>query len=219
MLQSILIQAVSLAPEQTRLLVSMVLFIGIMLIVASSLNFMYGYAGIPFLGNALPAYVGGVTVSAVTTRLTYIIAEAGGIRLLPYQTDNDWMFNSEQNAKLVNGLLESNPALCIGLVALTLLLAMVFGAIAGWLMSRPALRLRPTYLMMTSLILVLAVDVFGRNILALSGGTMGIYVPDLFVFYKGDKTIPAVILDFLVIIGVFLLLRAAKNLPDTRVLK
>jgi len=219
MLQSIPIQAVSFTSDQTRLIISMAIYIGIMLIVASSLNFVYGYTGVPFLGNALPAYVGGVTVSAVTTRLAYIIAEAGGVRLLPYQTDNDWMFNSEQNARLVNGLLESNPALCIGLIVLTLLLAMVLGAMGGWLMSRPALRLRPTYLMMTSLILVLAVDVFGRNIFALSGGTMGTFVPDLFAFYKGDRTIPSLILTSLVVVGVFLLIRVAKNLPDFKLLR
>ena len=219
MLQSSLIQAASLTPDQIRLLAPMIMFIGLILIVASSMNFMYGYAGIPFLGNAVPAYLGGVTVSAVTTRLAYIIAEAGGIRLLPLGIDNDWMFNSEQNAKLVNGLLESNPALCIGLIVLTLLLAMVFGAIGGWLIGRPALRLKPTYLMMTSLILVLTVDFFSRNILALSGGTMGIFVPDLFAFYKGDRIIPSAILDFLIITGVFLLLRAAKNLPDVRLLR
>ena len=219
MLQSILIQAVSLAPEQTRLIISMSIYIGIMLLVASSLNFVYGYAGIPFLGNALPAYLGGMTAGVLITRLTYFIAESAGVRLLPYQTDQGWMLNSEQNAKLVTGFLEFNPALCIALIMFTLSLAVVLGAIGGWLISRPALRLRPAYLMMTSLILASAVNVFGKNILALSGGTMGIFLPDLFAFYNGDRAIPTLILTFIVVLGVFYILSVAKNSRDFRLLR
>ena len=219
MLHSILIQATSISQEQTQLIVEKAVFFGLMLIVASAINFVYGNARVPFLGNALPVFIGGLTVSAITTRITFIIVEAAGVSLLPYLSDQNWVYNNEQNIHLVNGFLESNPLLCISLIMFTLLLSMVLGAVGGWLISKPALKLSSTYLMVANLILVGLICVFGRNIVALSGGTMGVFVPDVFAFYGGERTIIAVILTFLVVLGVFIIIKAAKNSPTARMLK
>jgi branched-chain amino acid transport system permease protein len=181
--------------------------------VALSLGFMYRRAGVPFLGCSVPVMMGGLTVSAVAMRLAFIAAAAAGVELLPYASDSDWVYNNEQNVGLVNEFLESRPLLCLGFIAFILAASVALGAASGWLISRPAIGLGPVYVMMVTLTLPNFASILGRVVIPLSGGTLGVYVPNFLAFYRGEKSFAVLALVLLTLLGVFLMLRAVEGSP------
>ena len=196
-----------------------VIFSGLFLIVVASLNLMYGYAGLPFLGGAAPMLAGGIAVSAITSRLTFLLAQWAGAPLLPYASEMDWVYNSEHNAKeVVNTYLEIRPALCIALIAFSIATAMLLGAAAGWIVSRPAIHLKPQYLIISNLTLVLLAEYIGTRATLLSGGYMGVYVPDLLAFYGGDRRVAMALITFTAASAVLLLTRRLRDSPYGRLL-
>jgi len=156
--------------EQTRFMVDTAIYFGFVAIVALSLGFMYRRAGVPFLGCSVPVMAGGLTVSAVATRLAFAAAGAAGVELLPYASDNDWVYNNEQNVGLVNEFLGSRPLLCLGFIAFILAASVAFGAASGWLISKPAIRLGPVYIMIATLTLTDFASVLGRVVVPRRGG-------------------------------------------------
>jgi len=178
---------------QTRFIVNSLIYYALFSIVALSLSFMYGRAGVPFLGCSVPVLAGGLMVSAVTTRLAFAAAGAAGVELLPYLSENDWVYNSEENVALVDEFLGQRPLLCVALVVFTLAASMCGGAAAGWLVSKPALGM-------------------------LSGGTMGVFVPDLLAFSGVEKSYVVLGLSMLALLGVFLILRTVKRSPFGRLM-
>ena len=58
-----------------RLIVDIAMYFGLFVIVAMALNFQYGNAGIPNMGCAVQVIIGGFTVSAITTRLIFMMVE------------------------------------------------------------------------------------------------------------------------------------------------
>ncbi len=199
--------------EQTRFMVDTAIYFGFVAIVALSLGFMYRRAGVPFLGCSVPVMAGGLTVSAVATRLAFAAAGAAGVELLPYASDNDWVYNNEQNVGLVNEFLGSRPLLCLGFIAFILAASVAFGAASGWLISKPAIRLGPVYIMIATLTLTDFASVLGRVVVPLSGGTLGVYVPDFLAFYHGDKSFAVLALVLLTLLGVFMALRVVEGSP------
>lgn len=196
-----------------------VVFSGLFIIVVASLNLMYGYAGLPFLGGAAPMLAGGIAVSAVTTRLTFLLAQWAGAPLLPYASEMDWVYNSEHNVKeVVNTYLEIRPALCIALIAFSIATAMLLGAAAGWIVSRPAIHLKPQYLIISNLTLVLLAEYIGTRATLLSGGYMGVYVPDLLAFYGGDRRTAMALITLAAASAVLLLTRRLRDTPYGRLL-
>jgi len=197
----------------TRFLVDTAVYYGLVAIVALSLGFMYRRAGVPFLGCSVPIMMGGLTVSAVAMRLAFVAAAAAGVELLPYASDSDWAYNNEQNVGLVNEFLESRPLLCLGFIAFILAASVALGAASGWLISRPAIGLGPVYIMMVTLTLPNFASILGRVVIPLSGGTLGVYVPNFLVFYRGEKSFAVLALVLLTLLGVFLTLRAVEGSP------
>ena len=165
-----------------------------------------------YLGD-VPIMMGGLTVSAVATRLAFVAVAAAGVELLPYASDSDWVYNNEQNVGLVNEFLESRPLLCLGFIAFILAASVVLGAASGWLISRPATGLGPVYIMMVTLTLTDFASILGRAVTPLSGGTLGVYVPNFLVFYRGEKSFAVLALVLLTLLGVFLTLRAVEGSP------
>jgi branched-chain amino acid transport system permease protein len=219
LIEAAISQASLMASELSRFVFDHIVMFGLIVsIVALAFNHMLGSAGVPFLGNALPTLIGGFTVSAITTRLSFVIVEAAGIEMLPFLNDMGWVYNNKDNMALVNEFLSKNPPLCVALIVFSLSASLVLGGIGGWLISKPALRLGSVYLMMASFVLVNLASMFGRNIIALMGGTMGVFVPDILAFYNGDRTILFAILTLLVASGVFIVLRAVENSPYGRLL-
>jgi len=199
--------------EQTRFMVDTAIYFGFVSIVALSLGFMYRRAGVPFLGCSVPVMAGGLTVSAVATRLAFAAAGAAGVELLPYASDSDWVYNNEQNVGLVNEFLGSRPLLCLGFIAFILAASVALGAASGWLISKPAIRLGPVYIMIATLTLTDLAAFLGRVVVPLSGGSLGVYVPDFLAFYRGDKSFAVLALVFLTLLGVFLALRYVGGSP------
>ena len=193
---------------------------GLFLIIALILNFTYGTAKVPFLGIALPVAMGGYTVSAITTRLTFMIVEMAGYRLLPYHTLNGWVYNSQHNVyEVVNPYLATRPFLCVALILFSLIVSMVLGAVVGWLISKPALRYKPEYLIILNLSLLGLGCVLGRNIIEISGGTLGVFIPNLFAFDKGDAQTIYTVFILLIALGVTLFLKTIRETPYGRLLK
>jgi len=73
-----LIGSLAAVSGQARLIVDIAMYFGLFVIVAMALNFQYGNAGVPNMGCAVQVIVGGFTVSAITTRLTFWIVQQAG---------------------------------------------------------------------------------------------------------------------------------------------
>lgn len=215
-----LINSLAAVSGHARLIVDTAMYFGLFFIVVMSLNFQYGNAGVPNMGFAVSVMVGGLTVSAITTRLTFMLVKMAGVELLPYASDLDWLYNNEINVNvLTNGYLKTNPGLCIALLLFSLAVSIVLGAAIGWVISVPAIRLKPTYLMITLLTMTDASSIIGREIPALCGATLGMFVPDLLAFYHGDRAIILATLTLFIGLIAFLVFRTMLNSPLGRLMR
>jgi len=190
-------------------LVDFLIYFGFMLIVALSINWVWGWAGLPFLGSSVPALVGGFTVSAVTCRVIYFLASAAGVGLFPWDGEG-WMYNSEFNAGLAEQWLGGRPLVSIALIFSSLVLSFLLGGAAGWLIARPGLGRGPVYVGIASYVLSNLAALVGREVTWFAGGTMGVFVPDLFAFAGGAVTYIFLGLVLLVSVLVYLSFRLVK---------
>lgn len=205
---------------QARLIVDIAMYFGLFVIVAMSVNFQYGNAGVPNMGCAVQVIVGGFVVSAITTRLTFWIVQMAGVQLLPYASDYDWVYNNFRNVSvLTNGYLEKNPFLCITLILFTFAVCVVLGSVMGWLIAVPAIRLRATYLMITLITMADASQIIGRNVVSISGGTLGMFVPNLLAFYPGDRTVVMAVITLSIGLISFFIFRTMLNSPYGRLMR
>ncbi len=210
----------SVAVEGTsRLIVDIAMYFGLFVIVAMALNFQYGNAGIPNMGCAVQVIIGGFTVSAITTRLIFTLAGNAGVEILPWTSDYDWVYNSPVNVNIVNSWLSGKPLFCISMLLFTIAINLVLGAVIGWLISLPAIRLRATYLMIVLITMADASQIFGRNITWISGGTLGLFIPDIFKWYSGDRTIVMAIITLLIGLISFFIFRTMLNSPYGRLMR
>jgi len=203
-----------------RLIVDIAMYFGLFVIVAMALNFQYGNAGVPNMGCAVQVIVGGFTVSALTTRLTFWIVSQAGVQMLPYSSDYDWVYNNFRNVSvLANGYLQDHPMLCISLLLFSLAVSVILGAAIGWVIAVPAIRLRATYLMITLITMADASQIIGRNVVAISGGTIGVFVPNVFAFYPGDRTVVMATLTLFIGLISFFIFRTMLNSPYGRLMR
>jgi len=210
----------SVAVEGTsRLIVDIAMYFGLFVIVAMALNFQYGNAGIPNMGCAVQVIIGGFTVSAITTRLIFTLAGNAGVEILPWTSDYDWVYNSPVNVNIVNSWLSGKPLFCISMLLFTIAINLVLGAVIGWLISLPAIRLRATYLMIVLITMADASQIFGRNITWISGGTLGLFIPDIFKWYPGDRTLVMAIITLLIGLISFFIFRTMLNSPYGRLMR
>ena len=203
-----------------RLIVDIAMYFGLFVIVAMALNFQYGNAGVPNMGCAVQVIVGGFTVSALTTRLTFWIVQQAGVELLPYYNNFDWVYNNFPNISVhTNPFLKDNPMLCISLLLFSLATSLFLGAIIGWVISVPAIRLRATYLMITLITMADASQIIGRNVVSISGGTLGVFVPNVFAFYPGDRTVLMAVVTLFIGLISFFIFRTMLNSPYGRLMR
>jgi branched-chain amino acid transport system permease protein len=203
----------------SRLIVDVALYFGLFVIVAMALNFQYGNAGIPNMGCAVQVIVGGFTVSAITTRILFFITRSAGGNMLPWSSTRDWIYNNPVNVGVVNDYLKNNPLLAIAMLLFSLSFSMLLGAGIGWLMSIPAIRLRATYLMIVLITMADAAQLLGRNISSISGGTLGMFVPNVVIWYPGDRAVLIATITLLLGLMVFILLRNMLNSPYGRLMR
>ena len=148
------------------------IFFAIYLIVALSLNFEYGYTGIPNFGKVLAVAGGAFTVGALPGR---IVAWLCNVKPgLDYIKDNTLIVTE------VNKILVNDPLLSITIFLLTLAIAGAIGAVLGLVSCYPAIRLREDYLAITLLAMGEAIQVIGYNYRPIIKGNIGVLVPDPF---------------------------------------
>ena len=204
----------------SQLIIDIAMYFGAFVIVAMALNFQYGNAGVPNMGCAVQVIVGGFTVSAITTRVTFMIVKAAGLPLMPYASDYDWVYNNPHNVAVVtNPFIETRTMLGISLLLFSLALALVLGSAIGYIISLPAIRLRSTYLMITLITMADASQIFGRNIPAITGGTLGVFVPNVFAWYLGNRGIILAVVTLLIGIISFFIFRTMLNSPYGRLMR
>jgi branched-chain amino acid transport system permease protein len=165
------------------------------------------------MGCAVQVIVGGFTVSALTTRLLFMMVEAGGVELQPWANDFDWVYNNPANVKLANGFIETNSTFGWSMLLFSLAVSIILGAVIGWVIALPAIRLRATYLMIVLITMADAAQIFGRNIPAISGGTLGMFIPNIFEWYPGDRTVLTAVITLFIGLVSFFIFRTMLNSP------
>jgi len=202
-----------------RLIVDIAEYFGLFVIVAMALNFQYGNAGIPNMGCAVQVIIGGFTVSAVTTRLIFVMVESAGLTLEPWASDFDWTYNNPANVKVTNTYIATHSMFGWSMLLFSLAVALILGALIGWIIALPAIRLRATYLMIVLITMADAAQIFGRNIPSISGGTLGMFIPNIFAWYPGDRTVLIAVVTLLIGLVSFFIFRTMLNSPYGRLMR
>jgi branched-chain amino acid transport system permease protein len=191
---------------------------GTVLIVTLAFNHLLGSAGIPAMSNRIPALIGSFTISAVTLRLVFITVASAGVNLIEWRDDYSWVYNNQINVGLVNDFISRNPLFGVGILLFSLAASLLLGGIGGWLMAIAAIRLDAIYILMLTFSLTDLGCLFGRNIVSLGGGTMGLFIPDPLAFLHGNRGLAMTLIIIAVVATVYLLLRRVEDSPWGRLL-
>ncbi len=144
------------------------------LVVSLTLNLEAGFAGVPNFGKVMFVAAGAAAAGSVSGRLAAVI--------LGINTHGNFTGNTLQIITSINASLTNNTPLAIELLLLGVALAAVVGAVLGFAASYPAIRLREDYLGMLLLAGAQLFQIFLGGYQPLIGGTLGIEVPDVFVW-------------------------------------
>jgi branched-chain amino acid transport system permease protein len=207
------------AVEYTRIIIDIAMFFGLFVIVAMALNFQYGNAGVPNMGCAVSASIGGYVVSAIITRLLFWIGAQDGVNILPYASDYDWVYNNQVNTYAMNEYLAEHALLGASIFLLSLAIGFLAGWALGYIISLPAIRLRATYLIITLITMADAAQIIGRNTVWIASGTLGMFVPNVLAWYPGDRTILTAVITMLIGIVCYFVIRTMLNSPYGRLMR
>ncbi len=169
----------SLGPEVT-FFVDLLAIYSIYLIINTSLNLEFGYAGIPNFGKVLAVGAGAFVAAAIPGR---ILANMAGI-------EGDYITENISIMSQVNTWLVDNTGVGFIVFFVTLAIAGVVGAVLGLLTAYPAIRLRGDYLAITLLAFGEGMRVIGINYTEIAGGTLGVQLPDPLVWLPQDLRFP-----------------------------
>ncbi|MBM5805892.1 MAG: branched-chain amino acid ABC transporter permease [Candidatus Verstraetearchaeota archaeon] len=142
------------------------------MIITLSLNLEYGFGGVPNFGKTLAVAGGAFMVGYLPGRILAGIMGVG--------QGMDYVAQNAQIITEINNRLVFNVPLSLGILLITLVAVILFGAFLGLLVTVPVVRLRADYLAMTFLAAGEVILVIGNNYPPLVGGTLGIGVPDPF---------------------------------------
>jgi len=207
------------AVEYTRIIIDIAMFFGLFVIVAMALNFQYGNAGVPNMGCAVSASIGGYVVSAIITRLLFWIGAQDGVNILPYASDYDWVYNNQVNTYALNDYLAEHALLGASIFLLSLAIGFLAGWLLGYIISLPAIRLRATYLIITLITMADAAQIIGRNTVWIASGTLGMFVPNVLAWYPGDRTILTAVITMLIGLVCYFVIRTMLNSPYGRLMR
>ena len=172
------------------------------------------------MGCAVQVIVGGFAASTFTLRTALWLAEQAGEAIRSYSSDYDWVYNNPYNVQYVlKDFLMERPLVGISLFLLTLAMSLIFGAVIGWVIALPAIRLRAEYLMITLITFADASQIIARNWVPLCGGTMGVYVPNVFAWYPGDRSIILAVITLAIGLISFFIFRTMLNSPYGRLMR
>lgn len=191
--------------------IDLFMFFLLYLIVTMNLNFMYGYTGIPHFGISLSVAGGGYVVGAFTGRILRwmynVYPELG------------FMYENSKITNEINAHLANDPVTGIGIFLLMIVLSLVLNAGLGYIVSRPAIRLSGSYLIIVLIGMAEAMRIIGMNYYPMVGGTFWVSVPDVFN-WMGDFRIEGfLIICTIFTLGIFLLLQAISTSPLGRLVR
>ena len=182
-------------------------------IITMSLNLETGYTGVPQFGRVAAVIIGAFAVGAIPGRI--MAAMMGLPSGLEYASDT-------VNFRLVpeiTALLTTSYIYSLLFLLGSLAIAAVCGAGIGWLISRPAIRLKEAYL---GISLLAFGDFFmwvGHNWTGLVGGSVPVNVPDPFRIFGGMRFTIIVLVIFVIAFLVFLYLQKLTKSPFGRSLR
>ena len=195
-----------------RLIIDIATIYSIFLILASSMELEYGELGIPNFGKVMFFAAGAFTVGALAVRL--------GVFLANIAWKGEFKTKSIYYSTLVTNYFASHPLQAITVFLVTLMLAVLFGAILGVIASYPAIRLREDYLAITLIAAGELFRVIGRNYEPLVGGTLGVGVPDILAWLPGRiREISFLLLSTSLAIVIWLILLRLSTSPFGRTLR
>ena len=187
-----------------------------LLIVAKGTALIIGYKRIIFLGLSIPVLIGGFAVSALTCRLTYLLAEIEQMELNPWISSDVWVKNSQANAELVQIFLKNRPLLSIGLILFSLVMAFLLVGSLTYFSALPALKLQPVYFAIYSFILIDLFTLLSLRFDFIAGGYSGVFVPDLFSFSTVNRDWLLMLISGLIAIIVFSLSGTITKIIDSK---
>ncbi len=192
-------------------IISLILFwFGIYYIVSLSLNIEFGYAGIPNFGKALSVLVGAIAVGGILNRLLMWYFHIGG----------NFIEGATAATSAINSIISSNPLVGLGILILSIILAVIIGTVVGALFILPSAKLKEDYLGVTLLAISEVVYLICLFDLDIIGGYYGVSIPDILSFMPGEYrnwAFAGIVLIIAFI--VYLFVERLMNTPYGRVLR
>lgn len=187
------VQATGQFQSGVTILLTIFIDFAVFAIITMSLNLEVGYTGVPQFGRVAAVIAGAFAVGALPGR---IMARFMGLPAgLDYASDTV----NFQVVPQINELLAGSWLISLGFLLMCIIIAAFFGAVVGWLISRPAIRLKEAYL---GISLLAFGDFFmwvGHNWTGMVGGSVPVYVPDPFRIF-GEYRVWGISLRFLVVV-------------------
>jgi len=191
--------------------IDLLMFFLLYLIVTMNLNFMYGYTGIPHFGISLSVAGGGYVVGAFTGRILRYLYNVS--------PELDFMYENSKITNQINVHLANDPFTGISIFLIVIVLSLILNAGLGYIVSRPAIRLSGSYLIIVLIGMAEAMRIIGMNYYPLVGGTFWIHVPDVFNWMGNFRTEGYLIICTIFTFGIFLLLQAMSTSPLGRLVR
>ena len=119
----------------------------------------------------------------------------------------------------MNIFFAEHPLLGIAIFLFALTMGLALGTLFGYVISLPAIRLKSTYLMITLIAMSEASQIIGRNYVPISGGTLGVRIPNIFAFYLGDRSLLLAIITIFVGLLSFVIFKSMLNSPYGRLMR
>ena len=195
----------------SQVLIDLFQMVFIYLIVTVSLNFMYGYTGIPHFGISLSVAGGGFVAGALSGRLLQMY-----YGILP---NADFIGDNGTIIKLINDRIVNDPLVGIGTFILIIVLSLMFNAGLGYIVSRPAIRLSGSYLIIVFTAMAEAIYLIGKVYRPLVGGQFWVGVPNVFAFMGQDKNVGYLLVSGFITIIIFWIYQSMGNSPLGRLVR
>ena len=192
-------------------LIHFAIYFGQYFIIATTLNFQYGNAGIPNMSINLSVACGAYVITSIVTRICMWLLTMGGVAF-----KLNWVYDNPYNVSLISAFLNDRPLLGFSLFMLSLALALVFGNLLGWGLASISGKMRASTLMILLYVLAQAGDVIVANQSWIAGGTHQAFIPNFLSWYPGDDFLIVAVTTILVGMLCYFVVRAIQNSPFGR---
>lgn len=184
----------------------------IYIMLSTSLNLEYGYAGIPNIGKVLFFAAGSFTVAALSVRISAAVLGF---------SYTDYPLESRALASKINVVLAEDPLLSVSLLIILLALGLLSSIAIALALTYPTVRLRETYLGVTLLVAGEIFRYIARYKESFIGGTLGSPVVDVFGWVGAGALRDAVVVCVYVFVtvSVWYSLKRLLESPYGRLLK